>query len=327
MKIFFYNIYNLGDLLFNKSILQTICQSNNNHTLFMISRYNSYLFSDIPNLQHIFFDNIDKTYIDLCNKNNICYFIDNDTDSIFINLWIGTTIFNIISNLTVKDCECNLINQFILTQHIFNHIYSNCNILININYNINEMNSLLPIIPKTDISFFLKWYEINKNHKLIMYFNYTPKSGQMIPFGSHNDIVLHLAKHNPNSYILLPFIPNDLQLLINKLQINNIINCSILFDCIENKSCENISKIIKISEYCDYSIHFDIGACFYYINQNIYNSNNLILHIGINNDYYNSLINNFSQNDQTYMRNYKIKLLLSHNESAIISNIDQYILK
>lgn len=325
MKLCFYNLYHLGDIFFNKSIINLICRMNPDYTIYMISHYNSHLFSDILNLKHLYFENIDKRYYEICKQDNVNYFIDNDT--IFINLWIGVSMFNDISNLTIKDFECNIINQIFLIKNIFHSIFLNHNIPINIDYNISETVSLLPNIPNTDISSFLKWYEINKSHQLIMYFNYTPKSGQLVPFRSHNDIILYIANQNPESYILLPFIPDDFQLLINMMKLDNIINCSILFDCVENKSCENLSKLIKISEYCNYSIHFDIGACFYYMNENIYKSKNIILHIGLNNYYYNNLISNFSKNEKEYMIHYKIKFLLSNDESSIISNISQYISK
>lgn len=319
MKIYFYNLFHLGDLLFNKALLQNICESNPDQTFYMISKYNSHLFSDIPNLQYILYYHIN--FLSENHNSDIYFIYDNN---LYINLWIGVTYFHTIPNISLNDCECNIINQLALTKYIFNRIYSQYNITIKLNIN---NNLLLPIIPNTNISIFLEWYESHKNNTLIMYFNYIPKSGQTVPFSSHTNIILFLAKNIPDSYILLPFISNDLQNIINKLQINNIIDCSLLFNCTEEISCENISKLIKISEYCNYSIHYDIGACFYYLNQNIYNSKNIILHCGVNNKYYNKIISSFNINTKLDIINHKIKFLLSDNDSSIVNNILESILK
>jgi len=148
------------------------------------------------------------------------------------------------------------------------------NNLINFKYVPLENKDLLPVIPATNIDLFLQWKKTIPN-PLIFYYNYFPKSGQLIPCMTdyeHEQVIIHIAKINPNYIILVPKYTEGIK------DISNIVSCEEIFNCKENKSCENLYKINKILCQCEYSVHYDIGASMTYMNTDVFLKKNTILH-------------------------------------------------
>ena len=129
MNIIFYNSAHNGDLLFSKSFIKQFCDNNTDLNISYVMNYNSFLFSDINNLNIIIPNNDDKYnydfngYLDpiktinITNKLYIDYinFFKNNFDNknyticnnnIYIKLWI----VNCTSNYNMLDLECNIIN-------------------------------------------------------------------------------------------------------------------------------------------------------------------------------------------------------------------------
>ena len=61
MNIIFYNCGHIGDLLFSKSFIKQFCENNINYNISYIIHYNSFLFSDINNL-NLIIPNNDNIY-------------------------------------------------------------------------------------------------------------------------------------------------------------------------------------------------------------------------------------------------------------------------
>ena len=148
------------------------------------------------------------------------------------------------------------------------------NNVIDLNYTVLENKDLIPEIPQTNIDHFLKWKKTVSN-PLLFYYNYFPKSGQKLACMSdydHEQVIIHISKVNPNYIILVPKYTEGIK--NNK----SVVSCEELFDCKESLSCENLYKQLKIQEYCNYSVVFNIGACMTYMNTNVFSKKNTILH-------------------------------------------------
>jgi hypothetical protein len=156
--------------------------------------------------------------------------------------------------------------------HFLSELKKNCD--IHFNYTPLSPIEVLPKIPNTNIDLFLKWRKINKQ-PLLFYYNYLPKSSQHIPCmteDEHMCVILHILTINPDYKILVP----KYQGLHPR-----IISCETTFNCVETSTCENVYKLTKIQSLCDYSVHFDIGACMTYMNTDFFTRRNTILHFYI----------------------------------------------
>jgi hypothetical protein len=309
MIIKLYNHYHIGDLLFNQPIIRNLCKNNPHHTFILYCNYNSYLFKDITNLT------VDTTG-NFPNNHNIFFnIIDNDTIS--INLWIAALAINQpITNMGLQDIECNIGNYIIALKRMLEFFKNNFNIIINLE-DYDEYSDL-PIIPDTDISEFIQWNSNRtNNNKLVFYYNYNPKSNQSVPINDHNTFIIEIAQSFTNNIFILPSFTDEIKADIIKYSINNIISCEEKFNCKQNSiTCEHLCKIQKIIELCDYSIHFDVGACMYYINNKITNSKNIPIHIATSNTYPTYLSNNSIR-----IKN-KIKRIISNNIIDIYFQLD-----
>jgi hypothetical protein len=191
--------------------------------------------------------------------------------------------------------------------------YIHFNHQIKINFD-DFSEDILPVIPDTDISQFITWNNTRTdnyvNKKLVFCYNYLPQSGQNVPF-DHDRLVINVANSFPNYIFIIPKFSEIMCNYINNKgrDSSNIISCEEKFNCIEDITCENLCKIQKIIEQCDYSIHYDIGACFYYWNKSTLTSKNIPIHITINSFYYNNLTS-----VSLSIKN-KTKLLIANNNN------------
>lgn len=288
MLIHLYNNFHNGDLLFNEPVIRNLCTNNPEHTFVMFCTYNSFIFKDIPNLTVELSTPYDR---------NIFFYIINP-NHIAINLHIGA--LHNQSNITflqLCDLELHLENYFTAFKRILNYIKNTHN--IDIKFEDFSRPLYLPHIPTANISEFLSWKQNNPTkQKLVFYYNYSPKSGQQIPFDDHDIFLINLANNFTNCTFIIPKYTEKLRDYIeNRINSStpNIISCEESFNCKEDKSCENLTKLQKILENCDYSIHFDIGACFYYYNDSYLQSNNIPIHICVNEYYPNRLGQNIPE--------------------------------
>lgn len=288
MKVFLYNLYHNGDLLFNQPIIRNLCSNNPDHSFTMFCQYNSYMFKEIPNItvSHDLNLFVNRPTFELY------FMVDNDT--IAINMWIGSlATHSSITQMNIDQVDCNIPNYVVAFKRVIENIQETHPILLTMDDYKEECYE--PIIPTADIPLFWEWNQTRSPlSKLIFYYNFLPKSGQYVPVLDHDELVLELSKAFPQYIFLIPTISNELEIEIQGQGITNIMDCSKSFDCHENITCDNLAKLEMIVEECDYSIHFDIGACFYYINKKSSQSKNTILHVSKGSRYYDSIYSSFS---------------------------------
>lgn len=300
MNIIFYNTFSHnGDLLFTKSFLQQFCELNKDKfNIYLLLKYNSFLFSDIPNL-NIILPSSDINYnnhfcghqidpLNYININNMLFikyiniFCKNFTDvnflvlndTIYINTWIGFFDGKLISHL---DCDLYNCNDY------YNNIISNINNKYNLNIsNINNLY-LLPSIPYSNIDSFIK---LKNNNKIIFYYNYYPNSIKIDI--NHDDNINYLANKFKNYIICCADKHNSLY--------PNVVS---LYDYgyIKNILCDNISKAVYCAMYSDIVISFETGACFYHLNDKFNNIFKGKWFYISNKDFYYNRLNKYLNND------------------------------
>ena len=304
MRIHLFNHYHNGDLFLNEPIIRNLCKNNSEHTFTMFCNYNSYIFKDIPNLTI----SLQNPYP---NGSQFYYF---SSDILVINIWVyALSLCENITTFNLSQLECNLPNYVIGFKRMLEYIYVNHQ--IKINFDDFSEDIYLPNVPDTDISKFINWnnnrINSNPNQKIIFYYNYIPKSFQTISSEDHDRLIINLAEYFSNYIFIIPKFSEIMHNYINNKDkdSSNIISCEEKFNCIEDITCENLCKIQKIIENCDYSIHYDIGACFYYCNKSTITSKNIPINISINSFYYNNLTS-----ISLSIKN-KTKLLIANNNN------------
>jgi len=280
MKIFLYNAYNNGDLFFNQPIVKNLCVMNPTHTFTMHCRYNSFIFSNIDNLT------VSHDMTPFLHHIHSPFFIMNH-DTIAINLWIGALAScPDITHTTIPRIECNLEEYVQSFQRLLHYIKQQIGISISLeDY---YLNHYVPVIPPVDISAFLTW-KSTQTKQLIFYYNYQPKSNQTIPVTDHDSLLFELCQLYPNSIFIIPSISTILEDRFRKHGISNYLDCR-QFGYIEDSTCRNLAWAQTTLEHCDYSIHYDIGSCFYYINIRSAKSNNKCIHIGTTDYFYKKFV-------------------------------------
>lgn len=299
MNIIFYNEAHTGDLLFTKSFLTQFCQLNKKFNISYVIQYNSFLFSDISNLNIIIPNNNNEynytdfngNYIDPINfitinndiYNNYIKIFNNNFDNvnytiidnnIYIKLWLKYHT----NNYTFAELECNIVN----VNKYYNNIINNINNKYNLNINLINNYNLLYDIPYTNIDNFLLFKKYNK---IIFYYNYNPNTQYARELDNHDLNIDILANKYKDYIICCALKPN--------YKYNNVISLED-FGYIKDPSCENIAKAVYCAMNCDYVISFDIGACFYYCN-NKFNEifKGIWIHKNTNNNYnFNKILNN-----------------------------------
>lgn len=275
MRILFFNLWHIGDTFFAQPSVKCVCLSNPDQEFLLLHRYNHNLYQNIPNL-HIM--NAQSSYLqklqdghepsELVNRNEMIselehhcaqfyqaplHFKVND-DIIAINTWIGAMFPKF-----GREIECNPMKLYSAMRDIIqevNHVYS-----LSLNYKEIELQYQLPNLHdgQTDVAAFKEWKR-SHNRKCIFYYNYFPRSGQVFPCGRFNDhleIIKMVTKILPDVYIVVPRISEE---------VDNVINCESFFGIQETPDCANLTQMALIADECEASVHYNVGACFYYMN-------------------------------------------------------------
>jgi hypothetical protein len=315
-KILFFNKFHIGDHLFCKSFIKQFCELNKTFDISLLINYNSFLFSDIPNL-NIIISSIDNNY----NNNLINNFIDplnitnNYNNNLIINFIDPLNITNINNNIFIY--YLNIINKFHKTIHYFiyndiifinlwigtaqnlscndieanvskcNKYYNNIIKYINNthNLNINLINNIheFPIIPYVNIDNFLKYKSNNK--KIIFYYNYYPKSQQSFDNINHEKNIKYLSNKYKDYIIFCAIKPN-----YSNSNIISIDNFNYKIDI----TCKNVAQSYYCALNSDIIFIFDVGANWYYLNDEFQEKfNGTCFHMTTYNTFYNKLNNNF----------------------------------
>lgn len=273
-------MYNNGDLFFNQPIVKNLCKMNTNHTFTMYCRYNSFIFSDITNLT------ISHDLASIIHYSNTPFYRINQ-DTLAINLWIGAlAACRDITHTTIARIECNLEEYVQSLQRLLHYIekVENVSILLE-DYHLERY---LPVIPSVDISAFLEW-KSTQTKQLVFYYNYQPKSNQTIPVTEHDSLLFELCQLYSNFIFIIPSISNTLEDRFRTNKITNYLDGRQV-GYVEDITCRNLAWAQTILDQCDYSIHFDIGACFYYIHAKSKTTKNKCIHVGANDYFYKRFI-------------------------------------
>ena len=268
MIYLFYHIGHIGDTFHTQRIIQNIIHCNPDKQILFYTSNNQYIQNDISN-NMLVKNNETENIINLLeeiHKNPYTLVLQNN-EILTIQLGINKLINNGIGMV-----EMNPISYQDAIIHFLSELKKKCD--IHFNYTPLSPLEVLPKIPNTNIDLFLKWRKINKQ-PLIFYYNYLPKSSQHIPCmteDEHMCVILHILTINPDYKILVP----KYQGLHPR-----IISCETTFNCVETSTCENVYKLTKIQSLCDYSVHFDIGACMTYMNTEFFTRRNTILHFNV----------------------------------------------
>jgi hypothetical protein len=286
MLYIFYHIGHIGDTFHSQRIIQNIIRCNPDKDILFYTPNNQFIQNDISN--------------NLLIKNDDTATIIDALEKIHMHPYLLVVQFDTI--VTIQLCASKLINNGI---HIceMNPISYQDGIIqylkkienehnLHFNYIPLSPTELLPKIPTTNIDSFLEWRKVN-TQPLLFYYNYLPKSSQQNPCmteDEHMSVILHLLTINPDYLVLVPKYLGCHP---------RIISCEKMFNCTETNTCENIYKLTKIQFLCDYSIHFDIGACEIYMNTEFFQRRNTILHFNTNGSGYLDTIYNFLQKVDT----------------------------
>jgi hypothetical protein len=268
MIYIFYHIGHIGDTFYTQRIIQNIIKCNPDKHIVFYSPTNYFIQNDISN--NILLNNENTSaIIQILEKiHTHPYTLVFQLEQIII---IQVGINKLINNgFNVK--EMNPISYQEAIIKYLKEIEKNNNICFN--YTPLVPIELLPKIPSTNIDSFLEWRKIN-TQPLLFYYNYLPKSSQItscMTEEEHMSVILHIALINPDYTILVPKYHGTHP---------RIICCETKFNCKETISCENIYKLTKIQFLCDYSVHFNIGACMTYMNTDFFTRKNIILHFNV----------------------------------------------
>ena len=269
---------NIGDSFETQKVMQNIIHCNQDKKIFLYIPNNFFIHSDISN--NLLYSTNNEELISLIGqmyKHPYLMYLpipaSNNTNLILIEMNMSKLLNYGIRTLEMnpESYQTGIIEYFDKLRKLE---------VVDFKYTKLENKSLLPEIPATNIDVFLEWRKLIKN-PLIFYYNYLPKSGQTIPCMSdyeHEQVIIHIAKINPRYIILVPKYTEGIK------DIPNIISCEESFNCKETITCENIYKQLKIQDYCNYSITFNIGACDTYMNTNAFLKKNTILHFNIQDD-------------------------------------------
>lgn len=292
MHILLFNLWHIGDTFFAQPSVKCLCLSNPEKTFYIIHRYNYHLYQDIPNLRIL---NQQDAYTGaihgwnephaLMNKHETIKLLEDisghgfdaptyvklSADIVAINTWIGSWFYQY-----GRDLECNPVKIYAAMEDIIAGV--NRDYGLGLKYNFIPVLERLPSLMDgpTDIQQFLVWKSAH-TRPCVFYYNFFPRSGQAVPVHDAKDhlAVIHALAHTlKDYYILVPKIEGD-------GHPENIINCMTMFNIKERPSCENVTQLAMIADKCEVSIHYNIGACFYYVNQNVCDdkSDSMKLHI------------------------------------------------
>ena len=287
MRVVLYNPAHIGDMYLNQQILIQFIRCNPTVDIKIFHEYNHYMYNDISNnlmikaedYNNSVFSNFKEMilpHMKLDNpKSSSTHTFVVNKDILFINTWIAS-LGAFLPGIGMGTDVIPIQNGFMNKLYSINQQFS-----LSLQYTPLSLFNLIPYIPKTNIDKFLTWKQKTNKH-LIFYYNYFPGANQDFPLKNpaeeHSDILKYIATIYPDSYILVPNLNSNNTPHCDLSYIPNIINCSVMFDCQETLSCENIYKLTYISSLCDSTIVFDMGRCFTFYNQSFTDYKNKIFH-------------------------------------------------
>jgi hypothetical protein len=292
MNIVFFNIANIGDSFIPQEIIKHTCQENPSIQFSIFTYSNSFLYEKIPNLQILIpntnytkqlesndnpynFLTISNDIHSILKENGMKPFFKLNNSTLAINMWVG----GYTKYLPIEKLECNLIHMQIAFINALQEIKE----FIHLQYTPLPPYQLIPQLPLQPIELFDTWYAQNINKYIVFYYNYEARSGQSMITNEkeHTMILLNLANQFPSAIFLVPRISTSMQEQICVHNLTNIVDCRTKFNLYESSNCKNLVDLTYICSFCNVSIHYDIGACYFFFNKEhlFHTSKNTIIHL------------------------------------------------
>jgi hypothetical protein len=315
-KIIFFNNFHIGDTYFSQPFVKNIVDNNAfNYDFYFFIQYNSIIYVDlitkIKDLRDnsILLDKLNNKYklnstnhLNGINKEFFIY--DKELNVFLVNTWLGK-----LSQLA--NCiECNSFCYIEIFQRLV--LKLNDYLKYPLIYAVN-INNCIPSFPEVDINLFLDFKNNNKDKKIIFINNYKAFSGQKITLKNDNDYYILGELFCINNFIVIFSEKNELGKIKEKYP-NNIFFVNDEFNLIQDYTCHNLYISMTISYNCDYSLYFDTGRNFTYINEKFIKLNNLNkrYHIATTPGYFNNL------NDEKIVPKDYIKFIKAQNIYELI---------
>jgi len=323
MKIVFSNNCSVGDIYFSQPFIKNIVTNNPDYDYYFYHMTSSYYFTDLlqPNIKDVnkipefkeelynvfgFRIDVDKL-INIHNMSNYTYRYDSNNNILLICTWAGR-MMNDYSAL-----ECNMINYNEVYKRMIDDI--NNDLELTLNYKDTISLDVYPSVPTLHIDKYREFQKLHCDKKIIFYYNFLPCSGQKFPIKSkeeHNIIIENLAEqaivvitdkksyfgNNKNVYFADDFIEN-----------------------VEYYDAKNFYYQAQMAYETTFSVYYDLGRSFMYMNKTFIedNNKNIRLHISNNEYYYNTL------NKNTLIPENYCNLIKVENYTDVIIQLTQII--
>lgn len=296
------NPYHIGDVLFNQKIVYYFCKSNPSYKIRVCIHRGHFLLSDIPGIEY----DTNTTLMRGFTRGKRSLF---RRGTLFLNMWIFAI------NRTTSEIECNYQRVY----EGFRTMLTEINARYCTQFQMPDVSTINPIytLPYTNIDPFLTWKEHHTDKQLVLYMNYMPQSGQPIPITSHDDVIKRLSSAHRDTIFLIANLSDTLKHYVSDNSITNLVDCVSEFDCTETESCENICKINHIMRACDYAVVFDIGACFTYADDKLFDYPHTVLHVATASFFYNCISESFNKD----IFNTKVRLTLATDQESVIRTL------
>jgi hypothetical protein len=295
-KLILMNLFHIGDVFMIQQIMRRICLYNP-HVQIEFVAYNAfYLYKDIakecPNLTIV--DASVHPLRKRFKRIRFMPFVCLHPGVFVVHLWLGALgCFERVpgsERIPRSDSylEYHYENMYKKVQRIFGHIHTVFGVQFALP-DCEHRSQLIPIIPDTDTALFDAWRVTRGDRPRVLYYNFGPRSMQSIGIREedHARIVLALSAARPDMDVLVPFgAPAE--------RPSNVWSCEESFGCVVSPSCENLCMLAKINLNCNFSVHFDIGACLFYPSQYLYSHTSCkFIHASIESFYYERLRDSF----------------------------------
>jgi hypothetical protein len=299
MDVILLNPFHIGDVLFNQKIIQQFYANNPGHKIRVCIEKGHFLLSEIPNIEYVY----NPKYMRACKNGRQTVY---KHGTLILNMWIYAI------NRNTNEIECNYRRVY----EGFRTMLDSVNATYGTQFYIPPVSSIQPIytVPSANIDQFNAWLPLQKGKMSVLYMNYTPQSCQQVPITSHNDVILALSETFPDIHFIVANVGAELK---EKAKAN-IFDCVTDFDCVETESCENICKINHIMHACDFAVVFDIGACFTYADEKMFETQHTILHVATSPQFYKHISESFGSDFGK-----KVRLLLAPNQEAVLSALQE----
>jgi len=305
MKVVFSNNCSVGDIYFSQPFIKNIVTNNPEHDYYIYHQTSSYYFTDIlePNIKDVnklpeFKEELYKIFnfkidthklFNIHNMSSYTYRYDKLNNILLICTWLG-----VLREKYSDMIECDMVSYNETYKKFITDINKDISSTPESEYSAkvpcfkyNDIISLdlYPCVPTLNIYKYREFQklnkDVNKDKKIIFYYNVLPSSGQSFPIKNNKE----------HDLIISILAENNIVVVANKnATISSMKNVYFADDFLENVEyydAKNFYHHAQMAYESDYSVYYDSGRNFMYMNKTfiLENNKNIRLHLS-NNDYY-----------------------------------------